>query len=82
MPEKSKIFSSKVSYKGDFEVTKLYRFVQDWMKDRGYLILEEKNIKEPLTRTEVVRVEWNCIKNLTDYSRANDKLKFFVDLSE
>ncbi len=82
MPEKVKLISNKIQYKGDFEITKVYDFVRDWLKDRGYLIIEEKNIMEPLTKTEVVRVEWAATREITDYFKAEIKLKFFVDPSE
>jgi len=78
MPEKEKIFSSKVKYGEIFNFAEYYKFCHDWLEDEGFWVVEDKYVEKLKGDAKEIDVEWTCKKKITDYFRFEVKVKFKI----
>lgn len=78
MPEKEKVFSSKVKYGEIFNFAEYYKFCHDWLEEEGYWIIEDKYVEKLKGDSKEIDVEWTCKKKITDYFLFEIKVKFKV----
>ena len=79
MPEKDKIFSSKVKYSGVFSFTDFYRFCYEWIvEEMGMAVVEDKYIEKLNGDSKNIDVEWTGSKKATDYFKFEVKVAFRI----
>jgi hypothetical protein len=78
MPEKEKIFSSKVKYGEIFNFADYYKFCYDWIVDEGFDLIEDKYVEKLKGDAKEIDVEWTCKKKITDYFLFEVKVKYKV----
>jgi len=78
MAEKETIFSSKIKYSGIFSFRDFYKFCYEWLTEETGLdpLAEEKYEEKIKGDTKEIVVEWKGEKNLTDYFKFENKVKF------
>ena len=78
MPEKEKVFSSKVKYGEIFNFAEYYKFCHDWLEEEGFWLVEDKYVEKLKGDAKEIDVEWTCKKKITDYFLFEVKVKFKV----
>ena len=80
MPEKDKIFSSKIKYNGIFSFADFYKFCYDWVKDETAIgnLVETKYSEKLLGDVKNIDCEWEGNKELTDYFKFEVKVIFKI----
>ena len=80
MPEKDKVFSSKVKYNGVVDFAEFYKFCYEWLRDDlGFTIFSENKYAEKLSGdSKNIEIEWVFSKNLTDYFKLEAKAAFRI----
>lgn len=79
MPEKDKIFSSKIKYVGVFGFTDFYRFCYEWLvEEMGMAIMEDKYIEKLSGDSKNIDVEWTGSRKVTDYFKFEVKVAFRI----
>jgi len=78
MPEREKVFSSKVKYGEIFNFAEYYKFCHDWLDDESYWIVEDKYVEKLKGDAKEIDVEWTCKRKITDYFLFELKVKFKV----
>jgi hypothetical protein len=78
MPEKEKIFSSKVKYGEIFNFAEYYKFCHDWLEDEGFWLVEDKYVEKLKGDAKEIDVAWTCKKKVTDYFLFEVKVSFKV----
>ncbi len=79
MPDKEKIIVTKVNKEGVFNFEDFYKFCAKWVKDKGYLLMEERN-HEDKEESIKKRIVWVNNKNISDYFRYQMKMEFLTDM--
>ena len=83
MAEKDLIIKEKVESSGIFEFSALYSFAHSWLKEEGYGVDEEKYSEKIKGAKKDIDIEWKAAKNVSDYFRFENKIKFEIrDLEE
>jgi hypothetical protein len=79
MAEKDKLFSSKIKYNGVVNFADFYKFCYEWLRDEmGIPISENKYSEKIAGEAKNIEIEWNGIRNVTDYFRFEIKVSFRV----
>ncbi len=79
MPEKDKLFSSKIKYSGLVNFEDFYKFCYDWLKDETGLNLAEDKYSEKISGdAKNLEIEWTGTKELTDYFKFEAKVSFRI----
>jgi len=79
MPEKDKIFSSKIKYSGIVNFADFYKFCYDWLKEEMGLPMNEDKYAEKLSGdSKNIDVEWSGSSKLSDYFKIDVKVAFKV----
>jgi len=79
MPEKDKVFSSKVKYGGIFPFSDFYKFCYEWLTEETGLLISEDKYKEKLAGdSKDIEIEWTGLRDMTDYFRFEAKIKFVI----
>lgn len=80
MPEKDKIFSSKIKYNGIVDFAAFYKFCYDWLKEEmGISVSENKYAEKLAGDSKKITVEWSGGKEMSDYFKSDIKVSFNVD---
>lgn len=80
MPEKEKIYSTKLKHAGFFNYRDLYRFMYEWLSDNMVLnICEDKYSEKVNGNKREVEFEWTAFRKLTDYFKFEIKIKMKVE---
>jgi len=67
-----------ISYEGLFSVKELYKLIEDWVSNKGYLPVEMA-IEEVVTKSgKVITVQLEPFKKLTDYAKAIIKINLMI----
>ncbi len=79
MPEKDKLFSSKIKYDGIVKFADFYRFCFEWLRDQtGLKLLEDKYSEKLSGDSKNIKIEWTGIREITDYFKLEVKLTFDI----
>jgi hypothetical protein len=79
MPEKDKIFSSKIKYNGIVNFADFYKFCYEWLKDETGIPMNEDKYAEKLSGdSKNIDVEWSGSSKLSDYFKMDVKVTFRV----
>jgi len=79
MPEKDKLFSSKIKNNGIVNFAEFYKFCYDWLKEeKGFVITEDKYAEKLTADSKNIDIEWTGIKELSDYFKFEIKIIFKI----
>lgn len=79
MPEKDKIFSNKIKYRGIFSFKDFYNFCYDWLINETGLLISEDKYKEKLVGdSKNIEIEWAGKREVTDYFKFECEVSFKV----
>jgi hypothetical protein len=80
MPEKDKIFTSKVKFNGVINFSEFYQFCYDWLRDDfGFSTFNEEKYAEKLSGdSKNIEIEWVFTKSMTDYFKLEGKASFRI----
>lgn len=79
MPEKDTIFSTQTSYNGIFPFSEFYKFCYEWFKEsEGFKVVEKKYSEKLAGDSKNVDIEWECVKNVSDYFQEQIEIKFRI----
>src|SRR3989344_8722039 len=59
----------KVSYDGLFDLHELYSLINQWLKDKGFDLREQRNQEHVKANSKYIEVEMLPWKKITDYAR-------------
>ncbi|MBS3176925.1 hypothetical protein J4457_06855 [Candidatus Woesearchaeota archaeon] len=72
-----------LEYEGLFSVAELYKFINEWLEDKGYDKREKKNIEAVHPEGKSIEIEVEPWKKVTDYAKNVIKLKMaFEEVKE
>ncbi|MEK6895166.1 MAG: hypothetical protein AABX48_01465 [Nanoarchaeota archaeon] len=79
MPEKEKIYSTKMKYDGVFDFSEFYKFCYFWLIDETQLNLEESKYTEKIIgEGKNLDIEWNGYRKITDFFKMEIKVNFKI----
>lgn len=62
--------AQKITYEGLFGISEVYKHVQDWAKDKGYVFVEKKIMESVSKKGKNVEAELVPFKSITDYAKS------------
>src|SRR3989338_2059430 len=68
----------RLTYEGLFEVTELYKHIDEWFRSRGYDKRENKNIEKVTPDGKYIEIEIEPWKKLSEYARIVIKLRMIM----
>jgi len=77
MPERDKLFGTKLKHKGIFDFKETYRILFEWLVDEGYDV-NEKGYKEVVGAggAKELEIKWIALKKISDYFRFMIEIDF------
>jgi hypothetical protein len=78
MPEKNKIFETKIRQVATFSFKDIYRFTYEWLLEENYLVIEKKYSEKITPIGKEVEIEWEAKKKISDYFRFNMKFAWHI----
>ncbi len=78
MPEKSNVLDEKLKHKGYFNYTDTYNFCYNWLKDQGYLVLEEDYTEKLTSFGKEIQITWTAKKKVSDYFANSISVKWHI----
>lgn len=79
MVEIDRVYESKFKFEGIFDFKETYNFVDRWLKDYGYVLIQEKNYVEKIKpEGKDVEIKWEAKKKISDYFRFFLKLDWLI----
>jgi len=84
MPERTSIVTNeKVTYDGLFSLKDVYKLINDWTADKGYVPVETKASESVTKKGKHVELVLEPFKSLTDYAKSAVKIHISaLDLTE
>ena len=77
--EKDEIYSSKMKYKGLFNLKEYYNFCYQWLSEETGLDVEEIEYSEKLKgNTKDIDIKWKGTKKVSDYFEFEIKVEFKI----
>jgi len=79
MPEKDKIYSSKVKYTGIFNFSEFYKFCHEWLTaEQEFEVIEEQYVEKLKEDKKDIEFKWTGSKKVTDYFKFEIKVEFRI----
>ncbi len=79
MPEKDKIYSSKVKYSGVFNFSEFYKFCHEWLSaELGFDVAEEQYVEKIKGDQKDIEFKWKGSKEVTDYFKFEIGMDFRI----
>ncbi|MEK6855464.1 MAG: hypothetical protein AABX73_04545 [Nanoarchaeota archaeon] len=78
MADKEQVIQEKVEQDGLMDFPALYSYAHSIFKEELYGIDEEKYIEKITGNKRDITIEWKATKQLSDYFRIEDKIKFEI----
>lgn len=79
MPEKDKLIKEKLEHVGLFDFGEMYAYAFNWFKNESYSLVEDKYTEKVSGGNRDIEFEWTAGNKLSDYFKAEIKLKLAVD---
>ena len=79
MPEKDKIYSSKIKYAGVFNFSEFYKFCHEWLAEElAFDVAEEQYIEKIKGDSKDIEFKWQGSKKVSDYFKFEINLDFRI----
>lgn len=75
MPERQDVKTEKIVYEGIFKLPEVYKLINDWAKDKDYVLVEKKCLESVTEKGKNVECEFEPFKKLTDYAQSKVNVK-------
>ena len=78
MPEKDKIYETKVKRSGIFDFKDLYQFVYKWLLEEEYNLTEKKYIESVKGDSKDIEIIWEAFRKVSDYFKFQLRLSWRI----